>query len=79
MSKLQRVILTPELARSLAQTAAVMAVSHNELSVLVGGTEDRRSPVDVLEAVILDVLLGALNRAQEPVREPEQDKQAPAP
>ena len=41
---------------TLSTVAAVQICSHPDLAVLVGGSEDRRKAVDMIEAIIDDIM-----------------------
>jgi len=45
----------------LSLTAAVQICSHPEIAVILGGSEDRRNPIDMIAAIIEDILTSGLD------------------
>src|SRR3989304_6192339 len=52
---------TPEALHGLSLTAAVQICSHPEIAVIVGGSEDKRNPIDMIAAIIEDTLTSGLD------------------
>jgi hypothetical protein len=53
--------LNQEKLHGLSLTAAVQICAHPEIAVILGGSEDKRNPIDVIQAIIEDTFTTGLD------------------